>query len=459
MNLDAISEPIDEPEASTAPPAPLKAPAPQDQISKLDLLDVNMLAQFPTNPEEPEDEPQKPVEKEPEEESIPDAPAEDVVVNEKKGLKIDSPLGEIEIPAVKDKEKKSEAPATEQHTEDDDKAWDEIAGSQAKQKKAFIDLRQQLKEKKRLAEEAETLRNQLKELQSRPPEVKIDPEIQTKLEAITKRAQELEEENKNWRRDAAVYRVEKSEDYINKVDKPFKEEILPAIIDLSKATNNRINKEVVDRLALLDPVSYREELRKFREDLDPVDYAELSNIVPKYREVIGLNAHFRKNAEHVSALQAKQREEEAEANRRQYFSELQQHYTQKDKAIANQFFSQLEDKELKQLGEAARDQMEERMKAFEWYAAPVEAQAAIMAGAKNYPIIIQVMSRQIEALEKKITEAETAKAALEKEQKRLAKATPSAGVSGGAPSKPDTEPQVIDGKISVEGLESLLGGR
>lgn len=361
-------------------------------------------------------------------------------------IKIDSPLGEVEIPDKK-VEKKPEV-----EEEDDDKAWEEVAGSQTKQKKAFIGLRQKEKELKQTKNQLAEYQRQVEELQSRKPEVRVDPEFQTRYEALEEKFKSQEQELTNFRKDAAVYRVEKSQDYISKVDKPFKEEVQPVIIDLTKATNGLVNKNVFDHLAQIDPVTYREEMRKLKETLEPSDYQELAAAVPKYREVIKNNIELRENADKIIALKQRELEQQQQGWEQEYKKELSGLLVKKDEALAKTLFNHIEDPELKEMIEGARGQMGAKLEGFDWHKAPVEAQAAVMAGVKNYPIVVQIMGKQISALETKLADAEKENTELKKAQKQMVKAIPGAGVSSSGDKNKDSEPEVFEGKLDASKL-------
>jgi len=426
---------------------PLTSSIPPEQSQKLDGAALFTMTENDEREEKevkeviPEKEPVKEIVEEVQEEV-----EEPQKVEKSDPIKIDSPLGDIEIPDKK-AEKKPEV-----EEEDDDKAWEEVAGSQTKQKKAFIGLRQKEKELKQTKNQLAEYQRQVEELQSRKPEVRVDPEFQTRYEALEEKFKAQEQELTNFRKDAAVYRVEKSPDYLNKVQKPFEEEIQPVIIDLTKATNGQLNKNVFDTLARLDPVTYREEMRKLKETLEPGDYQELAITIPKYRQVIIQNKELRENADKIIALKQRELEQQQQGWEQEYKKELTGLLAKKDEALAKQLFSHIEDPEVKEMIEGARGQMGAKLEGFDWHKAPVEAQAAVMAGVKNYPIVVQIMGKQISALENKLAEAEKKCGELEKAQKQMVKAIPGAGVSSSGDKNKDSEPEVFEGKLDANKL-------
>lgn len=429
---------------------PLSSVIPKEQAEKLSGLSLVQLEQ---SNEEPEKEEEIPVEQTVQEET----PAEEVTTQEvteepekevkKETVKIESPLGDVEIPTERKEVKPEEDDETK--AKEDFKA---IAGSQKKQEQAFINLRRELKEQKLAAKEVVALRQQIEELKARPPEIKVDPEFQTRYEALDQEYKKAQEELATFRKDAAIYRVEKTDEYINKVDRPFKEEVNPVIIDLTKATNGAINKNTFDALAQMDPVQYREEMRKLRETMEVADYNELAAAVPKYRQIIKDNTALRQNADKMIALQQKEQEEMMEGGKKEYLEKLGGELKTRDEALAKQLFAGVEDPDLKGMIESSRKQMEDRLKSFQWYEAPVEAQAAVLAGVKNYPIVVAIMGKQIETLESKLADAQKENKSLKQEQEKINKASPSAGVTSGGASKTDVEPEEFKGKLDASTL-------
>lgn len=425
---------------------PLQTAIPKEQSEKLSGLSLVHLEQnqekekeevVPEKKEEVEVEKEEPVKEEPKVEPE----------TKKENVKIESSLGDLDIPT----EVKVEV------EDDDDKAkkdFAEIAGSQKKQEQAFINLRRELKAQKVAAQEAEVLRNQVEELKNKPAEVKADPELQARYEAVDTELKSAKEQLENFRKDAAVYRVEKTDDYINKVDRPFREEILPAITVLSKATGGILSKQLLDNLALMEPTQAREELRKLRDDsgIERDDYNEFSALVPKHREVIKVNAELKKNADKMIALRAKEEEDKFSEWRKGYQQKLGSELKARDEAVAKKLFSGIEDQELSGMIAEARKGMDKKLEAFDWDQAPVEARAQVLAEIKNTSIALYIKDVQIKTLTEKLSEFEKENVQLKKEQDKLTKASPAAGVTSAGEKKVEIADEEFKGKLDASAL-------
>lgn len=386
------------------------------------------------------------------EEPVREEVQETVVEEEpKKTKKIESPLGEFEIPAGTEVTETQEEPVAEQVEETLPTSQKAAQQAFAAQKRQLKELKQKIAELQPKADETEALRKQVAGMP------KVDPEIATRVKALDEDNQRLKEALNATKTRLAEVSLNDDDEYKSKVLEPFNGEILPVIKTLEKVTNGEVTKALVDHLATLDPVTQREQVRALQDKLDPQDLADLKAILPKYRQVISENEKLTKNASGRVELRKQEEERTRSEQFQKYSDEFTSSFDQHDSGLAKKFYGENIDPELK----GALDFYDQRIKAINPLNTDPKIMSGIMAVAKHHPVIVTMLERQMEKqkeqYEEKIGKLEKENKELASANKKFTQATPNAGTTTTGAPKAVQKSDEID--LTKGGLtsESLIG--
>lgn len=375
----------------------------------------------------------------------------------KKTTTIESPLGDFEVPTSEEPEPEPvREPEVQEQPED-------LPEKRKAAQEAFAAQKRQIKEQKQIIAELSPLKAEVENLRKQIAEIpKADPEIASRARALDEELERTKLQLKETRTRLAEISLNEDDEYRGKVTTPLQEEILPVIGVIVQSTNGEITKEYIDQLAVLDPVTQRQKVNELKDKLDPQDFADLKSMLPKYRDVIKTHNDMKKNAEGRQQL----RRQEQEKGQQRQFQEYSEAYTssfdQHDQALQKKFYGESLDPEFK----GALDHFDKAIKNVNPLNADPKVMAGIMALAKNQPIIVAVLERQIE---KQKAEYEAKITALTKENKELtaankkfSSATPNAGTTTAGSSAPSQKPKEdeIDLKknpLTAESLAAMLG--
>lgn len=357
----------------------------------------------------------------------------------------------IEIPI------ESESTATSEQVSTEPEKAEELPVGRKAANAAFAAKDREVRDLKKKLAEVEPLAKKLLDLEKQLAETpKADPEIVTRLTAVEKELEKATRERDAYRQRLSVTDVTQSDEYQSLVLKPFNEDILPAILDIEKATNGEVSKAYIDSIiSNPDPVKRREMVRSLKDKLDSGDYNELAALIPKYRQVAVDRNRLTQNASEVLALQAREKENMSKQQQEQYTKAIKGEFSNQDACIRKEAFGDFDissDTELK----IALDEAGSKAEAFDWYNAPVQAQAAIKAALKNFPVALMLTKKQLsdtkielEKVTKELTDLKTA-------TKKIVKSSPQAGSTTTGAQKVDNDPKEVDVKLTGGSLAEML---
>lgn len=380
---------------------------------------------------------------------------------------VDEPITDILDPVVTETTtetaEKSPVEVTEIiETPDEDaeakKKFNEVSSSKKKQETAFIELSREQRKFKKEAAKIPDLESKIKELEQKVSEAPTTPppEFQARLDGVEQKLKEAEEDRVRLKKELSVVAVDRSDEYIEAVKRPWEEEVIPTLQSVANGSDGAVSIQQLHAIAqIADPVEQKAALRALREHLDAGDYQELAAILPKYKDVVRKNKVIRENADQALALQNRDKELAMEQGRKTYQEELKNRYTARDAELRKQILPEVDAE-----AEEALKSADTRLSAVDWYATTPDQQGAVLAALKNYPIAVAVLQKQIKQKDEKLKEFEAENKELKKVTSKLSKASPPAGSSSAGTNRTsDSEDEEIDltkGGLDASRLSGLL---